>query len=91
MAKLSGNVERDKRNVAAPKRLGWQALTVWECEVEDEAKLSRMLRASFAITWITVSDDGICTFVAMLALGRCGATVTSTTLVRFLINTRTGL
>lgn len=45
MAKLNGNVERDKRNVRALKRLGWKVFTVWECEVENEPKLSRMLLA----------------------------------------------
>ena len=43
LAKLNGNVERDGRNVTALKRLGWKVLTVWECEVEDETKLSRKL------------------------------------------------
>jgi DNA mismatch endonuclease (patch repair protein) len=45
LAKLNGNVERDKRNLIALKRLGWQVITVWECEVEDELKLSRKLLA----------------------------------------------
>ena len=43
LAKLNGNVERDKRNVIALKEQGWKVLTVWECEVEDELKLSRKL------------------------------------------------
>lgn len=45
LAKLNGNVERDKRNVTALKQLGWKVFTVWECEVEDEPKLSRKLLA----------------------------------------------
>jgi len=45
LAKLNGNVERDKRNLMALKRLGWKVLTVWECEVEDEPRLSRKLFA----------------------------------------------
>jgi DNA mismatch endonuclease (patch repair protein) len=45
LAKLNGNVERDKRNVAALKKLGWKVFTVWECEVEDEPKLLRKLGA----------------------------------------------
>ena len=43
LAKLDGNVARDRRNVAALKRLGWKVLTVWECELADEQKLSRNL------------------------------------------------
>jgi DNA mismatch endonuclease, patch repair protein len=45
LTKLNGNVERDARNVRTLKQLGWKVLTVWECEAEDEAKLSRMLLA----------------------------------------------
>lgn len=48
LAKLNGNVERDARNVLALKQLGWRVLTVWECEVEDEAKLSEKLLAKLA-------------------------------------------
>ncbi len=48
LAKLNGNVERDGRNVIALKELGWRVLTVWECEVEDEAKLSGKLLAKLA-------------------------------------------
>lgn len=46
LAKLNGNVERDRRNVAALKHLGWQVLTVWECEIENESKLSDKLIAT---------------------------------------------
>lgn len=43
LAKLNGNVARDVRDVSALKQLGWKVLTVWECEVENEVKLSRKL------------------------------------------------
>ena len=46
LAKLNGNVTRDKRNASQLKDLGWVVLTVWECEVDDEAKLSRKLLTS---------------------------------------------
>lgn len=45
LAKLNGNVERDKRNAIALKDLGWKVLIVWECEVSDEPKLSQKLLA----------------------------------------------
>jgi DNA mismatch endonuclease, patch repair protein len=45
LAKLDGNVERDRRNVIALTELRWKVLTVWECEVENEPKLSRKLLA----------------------------------------------
>jgi len=43
LAKLNGNVQRDAQNVKALRALGWRVLTIWECEVEDEPKLSRRL------------------------------------------------
>jgi DNA mismatch endonuclease, patch repair protein len=43
LAKLDGNVERDMRTAAALKELGWKVLTIWECEVENEARVSRKL------------------------------------------------
>jgi DNA mismatch endonuclease (patch repair protein) len=46
LAKLNGNVERDVRNEAALRELGWKVLTIWECEVEDEARLLRKIRKS---------------------------------------------
>jgi DNA mismatch endonuclease (patch repair protein) len=46
MAKLTGNVNRDKRNVFALEQLGWRVLTVWECEIEDEPTLARKLLSS---------------------------------------------
>lgn len=33
--KLERNRERDERNVAALLKLGWEVLTIWECEVRD--------------------------------------------------------
>jgi DNA mismatch endonuclease (patch repair protein) len=48
LAKLDANVERDKRNATALKRQGWKVLTIWECEVEEESRLSRKLLAKLA-------------------------------------------
>ena len=46
LAKLAGNTDRDRRNSAALRRLGWRILVVWECELTDEAKLKRKLLRS---------------------------------------------
>jgi len=35
--KLEGNRERDLRNEAALTALGWRVLTIWECQLRDEA------------------------------------------------------
>lgn len=41
--KLEGNRARDERNIEALEDLGWQVLTVWECELRDpEALMERM-------------------------------------------------
>jgi DNA mismatch endonuclease, patch repair protein len=48
LAKLDGNVERDKRNATALKQQGWKVLTIWECEVEEELRLSRKLLTKLA-------------------------------------------
>lgn len=50
LAKLNGNVERDRRSVFALEQLGWNVLPTWECEVQDERKLSRKLLAMLAKT-----------------------------------------
>jgi len=45
-AKLTGNVARDRRTRKALQSLGWQVLTVWECELADEKRIAkRLLRA----------------------------------------------
>lgn len=48
LAKLDGNVERDKRNAVALRQQGWKVLTIWECEVEKESGLSKRLLAELA-------------------------------------------
>ena len=43
--KREGNRERDKRNIRALKKQGWQVLIVWECQVKDAGKLGGILWA----------------------------------------------
>lgn len=49
-AKLDGNAQRDLRNAAALKDLGWRVTVVWECELEAERKLIRKLRKALQST-----------------------------------------
>ena len=42
-AKLRRNVARDGQHLRALSRLGWKVLTVWECELGDEAVLTKRL------------------------------------------------
>jgi len=45
--KFDQNIRRDRRNLAALRRLGWDVLVVWECETFDApgllARLTRFL------------------------------------------------
>ena len=43
--KLLRNAQRDRRNERELRKLGWDLLTVWECETEDLPALSRSLRS----------------------------------------------
>lgn len=42
-AKLHGNVERDRRNRAALRRLGWRVFVVWECHCRNLDVLERRI------------------------------------------------
>jgi DNA mismatch endonuclease (patch repair protein) len=46
-AKFERNVQRDARNSAELRKLGWRCVHIWECEVKDPAKLDRSLRRIF--------------------------------------------
>jgi len=43
-AKLNGNVARDAATALALTEAGWKVLTIWECELKDEVKLTKRLR-----------------------------------------------
>lgn len=47
-AKLKGNVARDGRNYEALRSLGWQVITVWECELTNEDRVARRLARELA-------------------------------------------
>lgn len=44
--KITGNVDRDKRNQSSLKKSGWKVLVVWECETKQasQEKLWRRIR-----------------------------------------------
>lgn len=54
--KIAGNIRRDRRNKAALKKLGWQVVTIWQCQLTPKrigarfrsllARLSRSERAA---------------------------------------------
>ncbi|MEA3231380.1 MAG: very short patch repair endonuclease [Thermodesulfobacteriota bacterium] len=41
--KLDKNIERDKETVDALRKLGWNVLIIWTCEVKDKDKLKTKL------------------------------------------------
>ena len=41
--KFAQNVARDRRKVTELRRLGWEALVVWECQTEDQSDVSVLL------------------------------------------------
>lgn len=44
MRKLDRNVLRDAANVSSLRKSGWRVLTIWECEIANEAKLTSRLK-----------------------------------------------
>lgn len=42
--KLERNRERDGRRRSELRKLGWQTMVVWECEIDDEKRILRRLR-----------------------------------------------
>ena len=48
--KFETNVERDARQEAALRAIGWRVLVVWQCETSDEANVERMLAESIGPT-----------------------------------------
>lgn len=42
--KLRNNVLRDKRNLQTLRKMHWKVLIVWECQLDNKAKLSRILQ-----------------------------------------------
>lgn len=41
--KLDNNRERDARKASELRALGWEVLTLWQCDIGDDARLARIL------------------------------------------------
>jgi DNA mismatch endonuclease (patch repair protein) len=49
--KIDNNKRRDRRNIAALRKLGWESAVVWECQLRGSAWVARLIRfLSLAIT-----------------------------------------
>ena len=44
LPKISRNIERDKKNVKALKKLGWRVVTIWECELKEKEEAGGIVR-----------------------------------------------
>jgi DNA mismatch endonuclease, patch repair protein len=42
--KLEGNANRDRRNVAKLRAMGWRVLIVWECQTKEAERLALTIR-----------------------------------------------
>lgn len=47
--KFADNVARDRRVQAALESEGWKSMTIWECDVESQDRLSRLARRIRAV------------------------------------------
>jgi DNA mismatch endonuclease (patch repair protein) len=41
--KREGNVLRDRRNISALRRAGWQVRIIWECQTRDLGRITNLL------------------------------------------------
>jgi DNA mismatch endonuclease (patch repair protein) len=48
VAKLRRNKQRDQQTSRALRRLGWNVLTIWECQTRDLARLKKRIDRFFA-------------------------------------------
>lgn len=44
-AKLLKNIERDHKHITELQNLGWNVITIWECELKNEEKISKNISA----------------------------------------------
>ena len=45
--KLEGNKKRDKRNIRELKKLGWNVVTVWECQTNSQEDIKKNIPTVF--------------------------------------------
>lgn len=56
-AKFDATVARDQRQKSALIELGWTVVVLWECELNDDARIVEMLRFATAPTSRSLSGD----------------------------------
>ena len=53
LGKISGNRERDQKNIKALELSGWRVLVVWECVIKGRSRLSETEITEQVTRWIT--------------------------------------
>jgi DNA mismatch endonuclease (patch repair protein) len=56
-AKITGNRERDTRNLLALKKMGWRTFTIWECALKGSAQFSIEEVLTDASHWLNDGED----------------------------------
>jgi len=46
-SKLENNVIRDKKNKRELKKLGWNVIQIWECQISNKIKLDKIFKKNF--------------------------------------------
>lgn len=55
--KITGNQQRDKRNLRDLQAAGWRVLTLWECALKGRYKLPLDVIADLIENWLLVGGD----------------------------------
>lgn len=50
--KIARNKERDRRNKAALKRMGWNVMTIWECQLKPAVREQTLLEMEYWINHV---------------------------------------
>lgn len=54
--KISGNIDRDKKNYGQLEELGWKVIIVWECELKKSLRDERLSALISEIEWCKKED-----------------------------------
>lgn len=47
--KIERNQQRDAENIANLRAAGWSVIVIWECEINEQVRLSKMLRKFLSV------------------------------------------
>lgn len=73
IAKLTRNKERDHRNRRALRRLGWDVLTIWECQTRNADRLSKTIKRYLGSTGSAANGIRDSSDAPVFGVGKNGA------------------